>query len=115
MSFLSDARIVSRALDRFLRESVQRGGRVVTQQPIEDLVAGLDLEGHALRLRGSDAAQLAARDALIAEGTFHLSTAELQGRRFLRAAFMNPDTSMDDVRRMIERVCETARACGTGR
>jgi len=61
VSFLSDARIVSRALDRFLRESVQRGGRVVTQQPIEDLVAGLDLEGHALRLRGSDAAQLAAR------------------------------------------------------
>src|SRR5208337_174784 len=49
MSFLSDARIVSRALDRFLRDSVRRGGRVVTQPPIEDLVAGLDLEGHARR------------------------------------------------------------------
>ncbi len=49
MSFLSDARIVSRALDRFLRDSVRRRGRVVTQQPIEDLVAGLDLDGHARR------------------------------------------------------------------
>src|SRR5208337_5175993 len=31
------------------------------------------------RLRGGDAVQLAVRDALIAEGSFHLSTAELQG------------------------------------
>ena len=67
------------------------------------------------RFRGGDAAQFAARDALIAEGSFHLSTAELQGRRYLRAAFMNPDSSMDDVRRMVERVRETARTCGTGR
>jgi L-2,4-diaminobutyrate decarboxylase len=57
------------------------------------------------RLRtADDAAQFAARDALIAEGSFHLSTAEVQGRRYLRASFMNPDTSMDDVRRMIARV-----------
>ena len=60
------------------------------------------------RLRGGDAAQFAARDALIAEGSFHLSTAEVQGKRFLRASFMNPDTSMDDVRRMIGRVRETS-------
>lgn len=66
------------------------------------------------RFRDGDAAQFAARDALIAEGSFHLSTAELQGRRYLRAAFMNPDSSMEDVRRMIERVRATARTCGTG-
>jgi L-2,4-diaminobutyrate decarboxylase len=56
------------------------------------------------RLRADDAAQFAARDALIAEGSFHLSTTEVHGKRFLRAAFMNPDTSMADVRRMIQRV-----------
>jgi L-2,4-diaminobutyrate decarboxylase len=62
------------------------------------------------RLRGDDAAQFAARDALIAEGSFHLSTAEVQGKRCLRAAFMNPDTSMDDVRRMIGRVRLTSES-----
>jgi L-2,4-diaminobutyrate decarboxylase len=61
------------------------------------------------RICTSDAAQLTARDALIAEGSFHLSTAEVRGRRCLRAAFMNPDTSMDDVRRMIERVRDFSR------
>jgi L-2,4-diaminobutyrate decarboxylase len=62
------------------------------------------------RLRSADdAAQFAARDALIAEGSFHLSTAEVQGRRYLRASFMNPDTSMEDVRKMIARVRETSR------
>jgi L-2,4-diaminobutyrate decarboxylase len=62
------------------------------------------------RFRADDLAQFAARDALIAEGSFHLSTAEINGVRCLRAAFMNPDSSMDDVRRMIGRVRETARA-----
>ena len=56
------------------------------------------------RAEGSDEAQIAARDALISDGSFHLSTAEVNGRRWLRAAFMNPDTAMEDVRRMIERV-----------
>jgi L-2,4-diaminobutyrate decarboxylase len=65
------------------------------------------------RFRGSDEMQLAARDALIAEGSFHLSTAELLGRRFLRATFMNPDTSMNDVRQMVECVRDAASKCAT--
>ena len=56
----------------------------------------------------SDEAQIAARDALISEGSFHLSTAEVGGRRYLRASFMSPETTMDDVRRMIERVRRAA-------
>jgi len=47
MSFLSDSRVVSRALDRFMRRAVARRDRVIAQSPIEDLVAALDLEGHA--------------------------------------------------------------------
>ncbi len=62
------------------------------------------------RIRGDDALQIAVRDALIAEGSFYLSTAELNGRRCLRASFMNPDTSLQDVRRLTERAREIARA-----
>lgn len=64
------------------------------------------------RIRGDDALQIAVRDALIAEGSFYLSTAELNGRRCLRAAFMNPDTSLQDVRSMTGRVLEIAAARG---
>jgi len=56
------------------------------------------------RLRGDDSRQIAIRDTLIADGSFHLSTAEVHGRRFLRATFMNPDSSMDDVRAMVESI-----------
>jgi L-2,4-diaminobutyrate decarboxylase len=63
------------------------------------------------RLRdGDDADHLAIRDALIADGSFHLSTAEINGRRYLRCAFMNPDTTMEDVKGMIERVRKAALA-----
>jgi L-2,4-diaminobutyrate decarboxylase len=62
------------------------------------------------RMAGGDETQIAVRDAMIADGSFHLSTAEVDGSRYLRAAFMNPETSMSDVRRMIDRVREAAAA-----
>ena len=63
------------------------------------------------RLNGSDEQQIAVRDALIADGSFHLSTAEVGGRRYLRATFMNPDTVMDDVKALTQRI---RRAAGGG-
>jgi len=67
------------------------------------------------RIQGPDELQIAVRDALIADGSFHLSTAEFAGRRYLRAAFMNPDTSMEDVRALCERIRAVAgRASAVG-
>ena len=60
------------------------------------------------RLRGADDLQFALRDALIADGSFHLSTAEFAGRRYLRASFMNPDTTMSDVRALADRLRQAA-------
>jgi len=56
------------------------------------------------RVRGTDAAQIAVRDALIAQGRFHLSTVSLGGKRYLRATFMSPATTLADVSRLIEAV-----------
>jgi L-2,4-diaminobutyrate decarboxylase len=67
------------------------------------------------RIQGSDELQIAVRDALIADGSFHLSTAEFAGRRYLRAAFMNPDTTMHDVRTLSEKVRECARTTAKGK
>ncbi|MBI5015159.1 MAG: diaminobutyrate decarboxylase [Deltaproteobacteria bacterium] len=61
------------------------------------------------RLRGrSDEAQLAARDRLIAEGEFYVSSAVLKGARFLRIVFMHPETDLGDVRRLVEAVRSAA-------
>jgi L-2,4-diaminobutyrate decarboxylase len=62
------------------------------------------------RITGGDETQIAVRDAMIADGSFHLSTAEVNGSRYLRAAFMNPETSMSDVQRMVDRIREAAAA-----
>ena len=66
------------------------------------------------RIRGSDELQIAVRDALIADGSFHLSTAEFAGRRYLRASFMNPDTTMQDVRTLCRARCAAVREDALG-
>jgi L-2,4-diaminobutyrate decarboxylase len=67
------------------------------------------------RVPGTDQLQLSVRDALIAEGSFHLSTAEVGGRRFLRMSIMNALTTMAEIDRLIGTVRETAaRLAGAG-
>jgi L-2,4-diaminobutyrate decarboxylase len=56
------------------------------------------------RLRGDDELQLKLRAQLLAEGSFYLSTAAHAGRRWLRLVLMNPDTELQDIRRLAERL-----------
>ena len=56
------------------------------------------------RAPGDDSRQLALRDALIAEGSFYLSSTLFQGRRYLRMALMNPLTRLEDVERLIQKI-----------
>jgi L-2,4-diaminobutyrate decarboxylase len=62
------------------------------------------------RVEGPDELQLAIRSSLISRGSHYLSTAELNGRRFLRIAFMNPLTTMREVAALVENVRELAAA-----
>ena len=56
------------------------------------------------RFQGSDELQLRVRSELIARGTFYLSTTVFHGRRYLRAVFMNPETSLEDVKRLTHEI-----------
>ena len=56
------------------------------------------------RMAGDDAEQLRLRGALIAEGSFYLTTTGFDGRRWLRLVFVNPDTSISDVQRLRDRL-----------
>ena len=60
------------------------------------------------RIEGGDDLQLSIRGALISRGSHYLSTAELNGKRYLRMAFMSPATTMREVATLVERVRELA-------
>jgi L-2,4-diaminobutyrate decarboxylase len=52
----------------------------------------------------SDAAQMALRNQLTVEGDFHISTTEFRGRRYLRLALMNPDTTPATIEALLARI-----------
>lgn len=54
------------------------------------------------RLRGGDGLQLAARERLLAEGNFYVSSVEAIGKRWLRLALMNPATDLGVVKDLAE-------------
>jgi len=60
------------------------------------------------RIQGSDVLQIAIRDRLMAEGSFHLSTTVFKSKRYLRMVFMSPHTGMEQVKQLIARVREMA-------
>jgi L-2,4-diaminobutyrate decarboxylase len=64
------------------------------------------------RLPGSDARQLELRKRVLAEGDFYITSTQFRGRRYLRLVFMNPDTALDDVHRLMEQVLRFRVECG---
>jgi len=56
------------------------------------------------RVKGSDQLQLDVRGKLIAQGDFYLSTTEFGDRRYLRAVFNHPHTSLDDIKQLIQNI-----------
>jgi L-2,4-diaminobutyrate decarboxylase len=56
------------------------------------------------RLEGSDHLQLVIRDQLNAEGEFYISTTSFNGVRYLRLTIMNPDTNLDVIKQLIQKI-----------
>lgn len=51
-----------------------------------------------------DDGQIAIRDALLRGGTHHLSSAEMSGRRYLRLAIMNPETTDATIASLLDQI-----------
>ncbi len=62
------------------------------------------------RVPGDDEAQLRVRDRLLADGDFHLSTALVGDRRYLRIVVTNPETKLPDLQRLASRALKLAEA-----
>jgi len=56
------------------------------------------------RIEGDDSIQLEIRNRLMALGSFYLSTANVDGKRYLRISLMNPETDMQVIKALIEAV-----------
>jgi L-2,4-diaminobutyrate decarboxylase len=56
------------------------------------------------RVRGSDARQLELRKRILAQGDFYITSTQFRSQRYLRLVFMNPDTSLDEVTRLMDQV-----------
>jgi len=56
------------------------------------------------RIPGPDARQLELRKRILAEGDFYITSTQFQSKRYLRLVFMNPDTTLDEVKRLMEQV-----------
>jgi L-2,4-diaminobutyrate decarboxylase len=103
MSFPRDARIVARELQRYYRDS-RAARKPVIDQPDFECAAAPQSNILCFRQKGDDERQMALRARILAEGGFYLSTAVHGGRRWLRLVFMNPDTGLAEVRRLLERL-----------
>jgi L-2,4-diaminobutyrate decarboxylase len=60
------------------------------------------------RIIGSDQKQLQIRDVILAQGHFHLSSTAFRGKRYLRLALMNPNTTLEDMQRLINMIRKVA-------
>jgi L-2,4-diaminobutyrate decarboxylase len=58
------------------------------------------------RVKGSDQLQLEVRDKLISRGDFYLSTTVFGGQRYLRMVLNQPDTNLDDIKKLVQQIRE---------
>ncbi len=61
------------------------------------------------RVKGDDSLQIQIRDKLVAEGSFHLSTTLFQGIRYLRFVIMSPETNLDTIKKLIQRIKDLSK------
>lgn len=58
------------------------------------------------RIKGTDNTQLKIRNKLVNEGSFYLTSTEFKGKRFLRMVFMSPNTKIQNIYKLINRIRE---------
>jgi L-2,4-diaminobutyrate decarboxylase len=58
------------------------------------------------RVKGVRDGHLALRDRLLARGNYYISTASLNGQRYLRLTLTNPATSLDEIKGLVQEIRE---------
>ena len=103
------AALGERGLEKHVDDQYERAQQAydyIEAQPEFSCAAAPQSNILCFRIKGNDARQLEIRNKLIAQGNFYLSTAEFAGRRYLRMVFNHPDTCLEDIKALIEKIKE---------
>ncbi len=82
----------------------------IRQQPGFECAVAPQANILCFRASGGDEQQMAIRERLIAAGDFYISTSEFMGKRYLRLSLMNPETTLEDVQKLVGQVRDLAAA-----
>lgn len=63
------------------------------------------------RSPGSDTHQLELRKRILATGDFYITSTQFQNKRYLRLVFMNPDTTLAEVKRLMKQIRHFGADC----
>jgi L-2,4-diaminobutyrate decarboxylase len=96
-------RALGRHVDRLL-DLARAAAEHIAAQPDLELAVAPPFNIVCFRVRGSDQRQLDLRRRLLDQGDYYVTTTEFMGRRWLRLALMNPETTLDDVRGLIDSI-----------
>ena len=77
-------------------------------QSLNDFECPVEPQSNILcfRVKGARDGHLALRDRLLARGDYYVSTASLNGERYLRLTLTNPETSLDDIKGLVNEIRE---------
>ena len=77
-------------------------------QSLDDFECPVEPQSNILcfRVKGARDGHLALRDRLLARGDYYVSTASLNGERYLRLTLTNPETSLDDIKGLVHEIRE---------
>ena len=64
------------------------------------------------RITGGDNLQMSIRNRLNSEGKYYITTTLFKNKRYLRLSIMNPDTSMENIRDLVQKVKKSAVKTG---
>ncbi len=98
--------------ERGVAEYIERQFRLTMEayeyiRQLPDFECAVEPQSNILCFRAKDGGneeQLAVREKLTAQGDFYISTTAFNGKRYLRFVAMNPNTTMDDIKRLVSEI-----------
>ena len=115
--FLVLAALGERGLARYLERQYRltaQAYQVLRETELVEVPVAPEANILCFRVHGADEVQLQIRRRILEAGNFYITSTQFGGKRYLRVVFMNPNTTLDDFRRLIHQVRDLYMECGSG-
>ena len=89
--------------------------KYINQQPEFNCAVKPQSNILCFQIKGNNKLQLEIRDKLTAEGEFYITTTLFNNKRYLRLSIMNPDTNLETIKKLIQRIKDLKLTAATPR